>query len=323
MTAPETLGPVERALFLRSVPPFTGLRARPLAALAQLTREEIVPAGAAIVPLGRGARSVRFLVEGRLRARGAGDTTDVLEAPLVIGLPELLAGREVRLALAADADATILTIAGAALFDLLEEDFTLVRELRRELGEALAAAREARGDWAPDQLPEAAPAPVQDLGRFVDRMLVLHRVPMLRDFGVAVLATLLRDEPVRRLAAGETLFTAGEAAEHIAVIAEGVVVGTPANGAAFRAGAGTMLGDNEALIGAPYAYTAVCEEPAAIIALDPREIWDAADDHFHVARALLAACARSLLRLQGGPAGRVDAVAPPDPVPKPSPEVSP
>ena len=85
------------------------------------------------------------------------------------------------------------------------------------------------------------------------------------------------------------------------MIADGAVVGTTASGATFRAGPGTMLGDNEALTGVPYAYTAVCEAPAAVIALDPRDIWDAADDHFHVARAVLAASARRLLRLQGRP----------------------
>src|SRR5262245_7122188 len=120
MRSTETIGPVERALWLRSVPPFTGVRARPLAALAQLTHEELVPAGATIVPLGRSARTVRCLVDGRLRARGPGGSTDVLDAPRVIGLPELLAGSELRVALSAEADATILTIAGAAFFDLLE-----------------------------------------------------------------------------------------------------------------------------------------------------------------------------------------------------------
>jgi HEAT repeat protein/CRP-like cAMP-binding protein len=263
MTTPETIGPVERALWLRAVWPFTSLRARPLAALARLMREDVVPAGGAIVPVGRGARSVRLLVEGRLRARGTGEATDVLEAPQVIGLTEMLAGRELRVALAAETDATILTIPGAAFS-------TCSRRIRAGpaappgvraggCGSArgarrLGAGRVARGIVGAASGPRSA---------FVDRMLALHRVPMLREFGVAVLATLLRDEPVRQLAAGDTLFAAGSPAERIAVIADGAVVGTAASGATFRAGPGTMLGDNEALTGVPYAYTAVCEAPAA------------------------------------------------------------
>jgi len=322
MTTPETIGPVERALWLRAVWPFTSLRARPLAALARLMREDVVPAGGAIVPVGRGARSVRLLVEGRLRARGTGEANDVLEAPQVIGLTEMLAGRELRVALAAETDATILTIPGAAFLDLLEEEFVLVQQIRQAFGRAVADAQEARGDWVPDELPEASSAPHPDLERFVDRMLALHRVPMLRECGVAVLATLLRDEPVRQLAAGDTLFAAGSAAERIAVIADGAVVGTAASGATFRAGPGTMLGDNEALTGVPYAYTAVCEAPAAVIALDPRDIWDAADDHFHVARAVLAASARRLLRLQGRPVAALATTAAADRPSPAAPEVS-
>jgi CRP-like cAMP-binding protein len=312
VTNPNTIGPVERALWLRGVPPFTGLRARLLAALAQLMREDIVRAGRSVRPVGRVSRSVRFLMEGRVQVRGERGTQAVLEAPQVIGLTELLAARELRAGLVAETDVTMLTIAGGAFLDLLEEEFALVLQLRQALGQALAAAQAARHDWAPEPVLGVPAAPDPDLERFIDRMLALDAVPMLRAFGVAVLAALLRDEPARRLAAGETVFAAGDAAEHVIVIGDGTVAGAAPDGASFRAGPGTVLGDNEALTGLPHACTVRCETAVAVIALDRREIWDAAEDHFHVARALLSACARRLLRLADPPVARL---APPAPLP--------
>jgi CRP-like cAMP-binding protein len=313
VTAPQTIGPVERALWLRSAPPFTGLRARLLAALAQLTHEDLVRAGRSVRPLGRVSRSVRFLMDGRLRAHVEGGATQVLEAPQVIGLTELLAGRDLRAGLTADTDVTILTVGGAQMIDLLEEEFTLVTQVRRGLGRALAAAQAARADWAPEAAAAPPPAPHPDLDQFVDRMLALHNVPLLRRFGVAVLATLLRDEAACRLAAGDIIFRCGDAADRLVVIGDGRVVGTMPDGRTFGAGPGVLLGDNEALTALPYACTVAAETAATIIALDPRVIWDAAEDHFHVARALLGDCARRLLRLEGGLIGSVDALVAPPP----------
>lgn len=307
MRTPETIGPVERALWLRGVPPFSGLRARLLAALAQLMREDIVRAGQPVRPIGRVSRSVRLLMDGRLVVHGEAGTRLELEAPQVIGLTELLGGRELRAGLVAATDATILTIRGVAFIDLLEEEFALVLQLRQALGQAVAAAQAARREWAPEPVG-ALPASHPDLGRFVDRMLALHAVPMLRAFGVAVLAALLRDEPASRLEAGATVVAAGEPADRLIVIGEGVVIGTAPDGATFRAGAGTVLGDNEALTGLPHACGVRCETPVAVIALGRREIWDAAEDHFHVARALLGFAARRLMRLEDAP---IASLAPP------------
>lgn len=312
MRTPDTIGPVERALWLRSVPPFTGLRARPLAALARLTREEIVRAGRPVQPPGRVSRTLRVLLEGRLRLSGDRGADVVLEAPRAVGLVELLAGRALRSGLVAERDAIILAVDGPALLDLLEEEPLLVPPLRQALGRALAAAQAERGDWAPEPAREPPPAPPRDLTRFVERMLALHAVPMLRAFGVAVLATLLRDEPARRIAAGETIAAAGDVADRLIVIADGAAIGTAPDGTTFRVGAGSMLGDNEALSGLPLACTVRAETPATVIALAARQIWDAAEDHAHVARALLGAAARHLLRLDGGMVARF---APPEPSP--------
>ncbi len=297
---PDTIGPVERALWLRGVVPFTALRAGQVAALARLAGEEIASAGRTVRPFGGPLRRVRLLAEGHLIVRGADGAQTVVEAPSVIGLVELLAGRELRAGLVAESDVTLLTLDGARVLDLLEEEFALVVQIRHALGRAIAAHQQARNDWTPAGPLEAPPGPPADLDQFVERMLVLHRAPMLRAFGVAVLATLLRDEPAARLAAGDSLFAAGAAAERLFVVADGVVVGTAPDGASFSAGVGTVLGENEALVGVPYAYSAACAGPAAVLALDPQAIWDAAEDHFHVARAVLAAAARHLLRLEPG-----------------------
>ena len=298
MPEPQTIGPVERALWWRAAAPFTQVPPPLVAELARRSREEVVRSGGIVGPAGGRARRVQLLAEGRLVARDGRGGSAELGAPQVIGLIELLAGAAPRGALMADGEATILSIDGGALLDLLEDEFTLVTQVRQALGRCLAAWQRARGDWRPEAplaSDDAAPA---DLSRFVDRLLALQRAPLLRDFGVAVLATVLREEIAERHPAGAALFAAGDRAERILLIGAGTVVATGPDGRELELGAGHLLGDNDALLGAPHAYGAVCATPATLIALDPQAIWDAAEDHAHVARALLRSAARQLLRLQ-------------------------
>lgn len=302
----QTVGPVERALWWRGAAPFTQLPPPLVAGLARLTREEIVPSGGSVEPAGSRARCVRLLGEGRLWVRDPGGGAAEIGAPQVIGLIELLAGTAPRGALQADGEATILSVDGGALLDLLEDEFSLAVQVRQALGRCLAAWQQAEGDWRPAAPAAAGDGPPVDLSRFPDRILALQQAPMLRDFGVAVLATLLRDHAAERRPAGAVLFAAGDPAERMLLVGAGAVTATGADGRAFALGPGALLGDNETLLGAPHAYGAVCAEPTTLIALDPQAIWDAAEDHGHVARALLRAAARQLLRLQRRPIATFD-----------------
>jgi CRP-like cAMP-binding protein len=297
-----TVGPMERALALRSLPLFRSLRGRELAMLAQLVREHVMPAGTVLHPAGAAVRAVHLLIEGRVREEHAGQVVARREAPEAIGLVELLAAAPAHASATAETRMTALVIDRAALLDVLEEQFPLLLQLRAVLGREIAARQVELGrfDSPAPAGPAEAPPRLPDTPDLVDCLLCLQRAAELRGLGVAVLAALVRDERATRLPAGERIFAAGEEARRFIVVAEGSVVCTPPESAApFRAGPGDLIGHNAALTGLPYPYTAVTETPVATIGIDAQVFWDVAEDHFHVALRALSMCAARLLWLEG------------------------
>ncbi len=295
-----TVGPVERALALRSLPLFRGLQPREVSMLAQLLREDVVPPGQVLQSAGRRIDAVHLLTDGRVRLQRDGVAGVALEAPAALGLIELLAGEPAHLTAIADSDVNALTIDRGALLDVLEDQFSVVLHLRAALGRQIAARQAELGRY---DLPRAgepiAPATIASAPLdIVESLLWLEQVPELRALGVAVLAALLGQEPTVRFAAGEALLEAGTEASRLVVLVEGAVVCTPADGAApFRAAHGDVLGCDAVLAGLVHPYSAVAETPGVAIPIDAQVFWDLAEDHFHVARAALAMSARRLLWL--------------------------
>lgn len=301
-----TVGPVERALALRSLPLFHALRSRQLAMLAQHTREFAAPRGSVLHRSGERVRTIYLLAEGRVNRRRGEHDLPPLEPPEAIGLLEVLADLPARVSAIADGDVSGLAIEGAALLDVLEDDFSLLLHLHTALGREVAARQTELGCYVPPAtVASAAPLPaLPESLDLVHWLLALQRAPELRGLGVGVLAALLRDRVEVRLAAGEALFTPDVDARRFFVLVDGEVECTPPHGAAsFRARAGDVLGREAALSGTAYQFSAVAAAPVAAIGIDAQLFWDVAEDHFHVARSALALCARRLLWLDERGAG--------------------
>lgn len=295
-----TVGPVERALALRSLPLFRGLPARDLSVLAQLLREHVVPRGRALQSAGKRVDAVHLLTDGRVRLQRDGAPIVSLDAPVALGLIELLAGEPARLTAIAETNVTSLVIDRSALLDVLEDQFPLVLHLRTALGRQIAARQAEMGRYDLPRIqsplePAAIGTVALDL---VESLLWLEQFPELRRLGVAVLAALLGEEPTVRFAAGERLFEAGAEAERFMVIVEGSVVCTSDAGATFRAGPGDVLGRDAVLAGLAHAYSAEAATAGFAIPIAAQAFWDLAEDNFHVASAALSMSARRLLWLE-------------------------
>ncbi len=317
MALVQTTGPLERALLLRALPLFSAMRTAQLAALARVADESQVRPGTVLQAGNQPPRALQVLLDGAVRlARGAGGATR-LDAPAALGLLDLLAERTGGLTIIADTSATLLTIDSALWWDVLEDDFALVMRLRAALGRTLAwhAAAQRAYDVAPgpSPRPDAAAGPPADA---VDLLLRLHRMPLLTPFGVAVLAALVRSADGPRYAApGTVLVQAGARATHLLVLLDGAAECRAIGAPPVRVERGTVLGENAALSELPQAHTAVAVTPVVVLELEAQRVWDVAEDHFHVARALLARAACRLLELDPGAASRgALAAVPVDPV---------
>jgi CRP-like cAMP-binding protein len=297
----ETVGPVERALALRSLPLFQELRARQVALLASLMREYVAPRGTMLQRAGERVRTVYLLRDGRVRQTRDGQVLPTLDAPDALGLVDWLADERVSASAVAETDITALAIDAPALRDVLEDNFPLILHLRRVLGDEIAALERELGShqMAAAMVGSAAlsnPAEPLDL---VGCLVRLQGATELRALGVAVLAALLRGEGTVRAAAGDQLWAAGAEATRFLVMVHGEATCTPPEPhAPFHAGAGDMLGRDAALAGLPYPYRAVADGPVVAIPIDAHAFWDVAEDHFHVAHAALAMAARRLISLK-------------------------
>ncbi len=299
------VGPLERALFLRSLALFRDLPATDLVPLAQLMREQWVRRGSVLYSPGRRVRVIHFLVEGRMRYERDGRPVRRAQAPDAVGLIEILADEETSMHAIADSNMLTLVIDSEAFLDVMDDRFSIFLHLRNALGRQMLD-QQRPADWG--ILPPATPP---EIGRFrdasldvVERLIWLQCSPVLKGLGVSVLAALARDELEIRLRPGEPLWETGAEARFFALIAHGTIACTPdSSGTSIRVGAGTVIGMEAAFAGIPHAYTAVAETAAVAIRIDVQDLLDVAEDHAHVVTRILAFNAQLLRQLQERNAG--------------------
>ncbi len=132
------VGPVERLLYLRSMPGFARLNAAELLTVAYETRERFFRRGRHLLEEGSTARSVYFLVEGRVSVRRKHRVLQVIEPPFTVGFLPVLAGSQ-SVEARAEADTLALELPADSLIDAFEDSFALletgVRQLARQFAE--------------------------------------------------------------------------------------------------------------------------------------------------------------------------------------------
>lgn len=299
------VGPLERALYLRSLTLFRTLTASELAACAQLMQERYVRRGEILYEAGAPVRSLYLLVDGRVRLEDQGRRVGELDAAAGVGLVELLAGQPHRSRAVAETNALALVIDAAALLDLVEEHFSFFLQIRHALGAEVALQQQALGSYHTLSAPRpvaAASGPSLDLAEV---LLALQTTTVFRDVGLAILAALTSQDREIRLEPGAPLWERGTEPTFLALIADGVVSCVPEQSEhEFRAGPGALLGVDATFGGAPYAYRATAETPVVARAIDTQMLLDMAEDHFDLASRMLAHCACEVLRLKDLAANR-------------------
>lgn len=298
------VSPIERLIYLRTVPLFAHLTADELVAVAGRTREHHFTAGDRLVRRGEAVEEVHTVVEGRVQVSRKGERLRALGSRDSIGLLSLLATRGAPSGQDVEAVASTrgmsLALSSFALFDLFERRFSIYHHV------LLALCRMLRGERARRrrELAAAAPRRAPLFGAdpdLVDRMLVLGAVLAFARSSAVALSQLASAAELERFDAGDVLWRRGEAATHLVVPLAGSLRCSAGDGARFVVDSGVMCGFIDSMSESARSYSAIAAGPVTALRLDRDVILDALEDHPGAALDCLAALAGDLLAAIGTP----------------------
>lgn len=287
-------GRIEKELFLRTLQ--LG-RFGPVAeAMAARMRTQLFGAGATLYREGEAAQTVYFIRSGEIVLRKEGQEPWSFGARDVIGILDVMQDRARDRSAEAVTDTVVLAVSGEDWFELLEDNYEVTR--RAVTGVAmgmydLGLRLPPTGGFPPPAPDDTEARPIRSFDT-VERIIALREAPLLAKANVQPLIALSATLEERRLAAGEVLFRAGEPSSAFFLIARGLVEVAredPTLRAGF--GPGAVVGGYGALAHTVQPFDAVARIPSLVFRVGLEQYWDVMEDHFELARSLLAAMAQA------------------------------
>jgi CRP-like cAMP-binding protein len=263
---------LRRALWLRHVRWLATAELPDLALLAENLTEVHFVAGQIVAPAGVAPGALHFIIDGEIgfdgRRWGPG---------AVVGGLEVLARRPLALALLATQNTRTLELPSADLFDILDDNFAILRAALRGLA-----------DLMPPPPPLVLPALGEPLG-FVERLTLLRDQPTFRGAGLDALADLAHASQEVWFAANSAVVRQGDPAASAFVIVEGSLLGPDG-----MLGPGHTIGALETLAERPYRATLDAATPVRALESSANAIFDVLEDHTDLGMAMLASFAATL-----------------------------
>jgi CRP-like cAMP-binding protein len=293
------VSPMERLLYLRSLPNMASLPSSEYAYIAERARERFERAGSVILALGEECDGIVFVVEGALGVyRADGIRQQTVESPFGAGFLPLFAGGPSATEIRADTDALMLEVSAADILDAVEDNFALMRGVIAAFARQMAALQEeleiaGRLTRSPPK-PSEAPPPLD----MIARLAIVGRGGPMASAPLDVLAEVAAHSTDVRLPEGTVLFREGDPSTFGFHLLHGVVECESAK-RRFTMGPHSVIGFVEAYGAAPRSYTATTATPVAGIRSDVEHLLDVMEDNADLGFALLSFLARSLTDLYG------------------------
>src|SRR5262249_40270140 len=256
-----TLGPLERALHLKSVDALRDLPPAELGVLARHAEERSFGSGERLYTPGILVSSFHLVVEGAVRVRGAEIADAALGAGEVVGLLPLLARWEEGLDAVTEGDTTTSRIGIERLHDVFEDHFSILLHEIRTIATRTKAFLVALPDGATLGRIDLPPIAVGDEPDLISRILLMRDASALKHANMDAMFELARNARVQRFERGEVLWRHGDASGFNVFVLSGGVRCERADGSVLHGVPGTPLGNLESLAGEPRWYDAVVTEP--------------------------------------------------------------
>lgn len=187
------IGPVERLIYLRTLPTLGELPPDEIATIAHQARERSFRRGERLLREGQPARSVFFIVEGQVSTLRDGRVMQRITPPYAVGFLPVLSGAPEGVEARADVDTLTLELAAEDLLDAMEDNFALLEQGVRQLSRQLADVQrtlELQGLLEREE-PIETPYPERELD-LVDRLTLLRKSGPYRAASMDSLAELAR-----------------------------------------------------------------------------------------------------------------------------------
>jgi len=288
---------MDRVLLLRTMPIFEGLGPVQLAAIAQHSRERVEPRGARVQLDTTARQSVLLVIEGELRMAGD-DTPAQFTKGDAVGFVENIAGLSTVLKLDATVDTMLLELDWDAQLSVCEEHFAVIMSYVAFLSSRLIERTQRIAS------PEYGPIPLiaeQRFGNPLDlneRLLLLSRSGAFSPRCLDALSELAQQGEEIRYRKGQTIWTAGQAANHFLVIASGSMRMEDQDGNAAIYRAGTAAGMAESLSRYNRRFSAISIDSTVALRLQIEAFMDILEDHFDLSLDVMATLARRLSAAQ-------------------------
>ncbi len=288
--------PLERLMYLRTLPLFGGLRAAELAVLAEHAVERRFGRGELLTRADEPVDAMYILVNGLVRVSLGGSPVRTFGPGDSVGVFALLAGKRQEVEGVGKGPVLTLEVSGRTLFQILEERFTLLHHVLRETAGLLRAElTELELGYRPGNSPIARQLPERELD-LVERLVVLHRVmPFGRD-DPAGLGTLARRAREITRAEGDPLWRAGEpASSMLAVVGGSIAQPSESWGDDSVAETGALLGFVDLVAERERLHDASARTAIRALEIDREALIDVLEDRFDMAAECVAVLARRLL----------------------------
>jgi CRP-like cAMP-binding protein len=289
------VGPVERLLFMKTIPALRGVDIELLATVARSLEEQSYDRGETIFRRGELADRMCVVVSGRIEQTHAGQPFVIAAPGDNVGILHALADSD-ELDAIAEVDTLVLEHPMDRFFDLYEEHFPLLQNsivqlarFQRSLLEHVADGT-VRSAWDARQVMDI---PNRDLD-VVERLVLMSRGEVFRNIGVGALALMAQALRQERFPKGTRLWQRSDAGGDFHVILEGEIEARWPGGS-FRARPGYPLGSVETLARNPRWYDAVALTDVVTLRGDHEILFDVLEDDFDVAMDFVSSMARGIL----------------------------
>ena len=302
------VGPVDRLLYLRTLPTLQGVSTRELAALAGHARERFHRRGQYLTRRGEPLREFFVLVSGEVSVSQDGEHRLRCVPGDNVGMVTALARAGEGMEARAEADSIVLEFDLETIFDVYEENFTILQTAIRNLAAYhLGLLRRTitgsvRAPWV--GTPFKVPDRELDV---VEKLVLLRRGNIFRNIGLEALVLMATSMQQERWPAGTRLWEIGQPGSFLLMILEGEVRCRLGDGGdTFTAGPGYPLGNIETLARADRWYVPEATTDLVTMRGNHEALFDVLEDDFDVAMDFMAAMAQGVMATIGRLAERGD-----------------